>query len=182
MTKRAVSKTEVLLILIGAIYLAGSVANADDAALQGVFANPAQTDETIKPAIEVAVKDFNFISRPIARSRLKKANTVIKRVEVGRAGKAVTITLGTGNPTVTEPGAAPVKWKRNDGEVFDVSTEWQGATLVQSFVAEDGKRVNRYTLSPDGATLTMQVTISSEQLKAPVQYQLSFKREGTKNP
>jgi hypothetical protein len=154
-------------------------ANADDLRLQGVFVNTAQTEEPIKSAIEAAVKDFNFVARPIARGRLKRANPFFKRVAIERRGNSLTIVAGASKPTTTEPDHAPIKWTRDDGEVFDVSTVWQGATLIQTFASRDGTRVNRYALSSDGVTLTMQVAVSGPELAKPVQYQLSFRRETT---
>ena len=143
----------------------------------GVFVNPLQSEEPIRTAIEAALKDFNFLTRPFARSQLKKDNPVIKSVAITHGEKAVTITLGPSAPNTTEPGRSAVKWIRPDGEVFDVSTAWEGATLVQTFVASYGKRVNRYTLSADGTALALRVTLSSPQLKKPLEYQLSFNRE-----
>lgn len=173
----SVAKLAVRFAVLSATLLACFGAEAEDAMLQGVFVNPTQPEAPIKAAIETAVKDFNFIARPIARSRLKKTNSPIKRVEIGRNGKAVAIGLDSNKPIATEPGAAPIKWKRDDGEVFDVSTEWQGPALVQTFVAPDGKRVNHYSLSADGMTITMHVTLTSPQLDVPVQYDLHFKRQ-----
>jgi hypothetical protein len=42
-----------------------------------------------------------------------------------------------------------------------VTTHTDGARLEQVFDAEDGRRVNVYTLSPDGSTLTLEVTVTS---------------------
>ena len=41
------------------------------------------------------------------------------------------------------------------------------ARLEQGFDAEDGQRVNVYTLSPDGNTLTLDVTVTSPKLEQP---------------
>ena len=66
---------------------------------------------------------------------------------------------------ITSPAnGQPVKWTREDGEVFDLSTEWQGQRLVQTFRAEDGTRTNTYSISADGRVLTMHVVLRSPRL------------------
>lgn len=162
-----------LLLIVG-----GTPAVADDTRLLGAFVNRAPSEKIIAAAIDPAVADFNFIARPIARSRLKKSNPMIMRVAIAQSGADLVITLGTQKPTTATPGGPTVKWTRDDGEVLDVAFAWEGATLVQSFKAEDGIRYNRYALSPDGDTLTIDVLLTSDQLKKPVKYQLTLVREG----
>jgi len=154
----------------------GFCPSCDDVDPRGVFVNPAQSEEPIESAIEAATKDFNFLARPIARSRLKNVSPVIKRVEIRRIGPSYVITLGTASPTTTVPGGPSVQWNSDDGDVLDVSTEWQDGILVQIFVAQDGKRFNRYTVAPDG-TLVMDVTLTSPELQQPLRYQQTFQRE-----
>ena len=162
---------------IGAIgLLLAGASRADNPALQGVFVNPAQSDASIQAAIEAAAKDFNFVARPIVRSRLKKHNPVLYRVEIKQDG-VITITLANAKPSTHTPGQPPVKWTRPDGEVFDVWMEWQGATLIQTFKSEEGTRVNRYDLSGDANKLAMDVVLTGPQLKKPVKYLLTFARE-----
>jgi len=158
------------------LLMLSSVALPESPALQGVFVNPAQADAGIDSAIEAATQDFNFVTRPIARSRLKKHSPAIKRVEI-RQGAGIEIKLGDAKPSRHAPGQAPVKWVRADGESFDVTMEWQGEALVQTFVSEEGRRVNRYELSPDGQRLTMDVSLTGPQLKRPVKYTLTYTRE-----
>ena len=151
-------------------------AGAQDARLQGVFVNPTQSDQPIKTAIDAAAKEFNFLLRPIARSRLTKTNPNITRVAIMRVDDDITIQVGTSKPATARANGPTTKWSRNDEE-FDLAIAWEGKTLVQSFSAPDGKRYDRYTLSPDGNSLSLEVTITGQDLKKPVQYALAFKRE-----
>ena len=155
-------------------------ADAEDARLHGIFVNRAPSDKLIKEAIDRSVASFNFVARPVARSRLKKSNPVIARAEFGRAGTDVVVKLGAQTPSAAAPGGPTVKWTRDDGEVLDVGYSWDGTTLVQSFKAEDGMRYNRYTLSPDGTMLTVDVMLTSDRLELPVKYQLTLTRESVK--
>jgi hypothetical protein len=158
----------------------GRVARADAPALQGVFVNAAQPEQGIDAAIDAAVRSFNVAARAIARSRLKRVNVALNRVEVARHDAEITITLGSNTPSTATPGHGPAKWTRDDGEIVDVTLEWQGATLVQTVTSGESKRVNRFDLSPDGNTLTLAVTVTGPQLQTPVQYQLTFRREGAR--
>jgi hypothetical protein len=153
-----------------------TVSLADDTRLHGVFVNPTQSEQPIKVAIEEGAAQVNFLVRPIARSRLKKTNPNVTRVAISRSGDDITIQLGTSKPSTARPGGPTVKWSRDDEE-FDLVLNWEGTTLGQSFAAPDGKRINRYTLSADGKTLSVDVTVISDRLKNPVKYSLVFTRE-----
>ena len=168
------------VVLLCAALLVARGASAEAPALQGVFTNAAQPEEGINAAIDATVRSFNVAARAIARSRLKRVNVALRRVEIARRGSEIAITLGSNTPSAAIPGQAPAKWTREDGEVFDVSLEWQGATLVQTVTSGDTRRVNRFDLSPDGNTLTLAVVVTGPQLQTPVLYQLTFRREGAR--
>ena len=53
---------------------------------------------------------------------------------------------------------------------------WRNNSLHQTFRAEDGQRVNVYTLSNNGNTMTMNVTITSPRLPDPLTYRLVYNR------
>jgi len=48
--------------------------------------------------------------------------------------------------------------------------------LAQTFTSADGRRVNDYSLSPDGRTLTMQVTETSPRLSQTIAYKQVYRR------
>lgn len=166
--------------ILCATLLAGPRARADEPALAGVFTNAVQPEDGIDAAIDAAVRHFNLATRAIARGRLKRVNVALRRIEIARHGAEMAITLGTNTPSTAVPGRAPVKWTRDDGEIVDVGLEWQGATLLQTVASGESRRVNRFSLSPDGETLTLQVAVTGPNLQVPVQYQLTFRREGAR--
>jgi hypothetical protein len=166
-----------VVALLCALACPARAGQADAQRLQGVFTNPAQSEEVIDAAIEAAVGQLNFAARPFARARLKKVNLALRRVEIARNGDGVAITLGTATPVVATPGAGAVKWMRDDGDVFDVVVTWEEGTLVQTATSGESHRTNRFSLSADGAVLTMAVTLTGPQLHVPARYQLTFRRE-----
>jgi len=128
----------------------------------------------IEAAIETAVKEASFIVRPIARGRLRKTNPAYKRVKVERAGESFSVTYDERAPQVMPASGVPVKWKREDGDVFDISMRPQGADLLQTYKAEDGQRTNVFHVDPATGRLSLTVTVTSTKLPKPVVYTLTY--------
>ena len=152
-------------------------ASVRSAGLQGTFVYTPQGSDNIEQAIRNGTARMSFITRPIARSRLKKTNLAYQLLKVEHTPTRVSITRDNLAPIVTPANGQTIRWKREDGELFDVNTVWEQGSLKQTFVAKDGSRTNLLTLSPDGTTLVMQVTIRSPRLPAPIVYKLDYKRK-----
>lgn len=165
-----------LLALVLAL-LAPAMARAQTPRLEGTYTYVASASDDIGKAIEQGTAKMNFITRPIARGRLRKTNPVYRTVMIAHTPTEVRVTTDGRAPIVSPADGAPIRWKREDGEELDVSTEWEDGALEQTFEAPDGKRVNVYRLSPDGRTLTMTVTVTSPRLPAPITYDLAYARQ-----
>ncbi len=171
---KALYATPVFLFLV--LLLAG-IARADNPALTGHYLYVPERSAAVEQMVDKTVAEMNFLLRPIARSRLNKTNQPYQKITLDfPAGKASIITDKRAAIVTTADGK-PVKWKREDGEVMDVSMQWQGSALQETFAAEDGKRVNLFELSPDGTELRMLVTVSSKRLPKPLVYTLVYKRQ-----
>ena len=59
---------------------------------------------------------------------------------------------------------------------MNASMQGAGPRLEQTFTSADGRRVNDYTLSPDGRTFTMRVTETSPQLSQTITYKQVYRR------
>ena len=169
-------RTRLLLLPILAALAIPAAASAQESTMRGTFTINRQQSDNVNRAIETAVARMSFVTRPIARGRLRRTNAVYQRVVVNYTPAQVSTTFDQRRPVESPANGQPVKWTREDGEKFDLSTEWQGGRLVQTFRAEDGSRTNTYTISPDGRTLTMHVTLRSPRLSAPLEYNLVFNR------
>jgi hypothetical protein len=137
--------------------------------------DPAASDD-VKPVIDKVVASMNFITRPIARSRLAKGTKAAPTVEIAYDEREIVVTFEPKNPVRMPSSGATVSWTREDGETFQVNAQWKGAELSQTFKASDGDRNNVFRLDPSGDKLLMLVTLSSPQLPAPVQYTLVYRR------
>ena len=164
------------LLAAATLLAAPAAARAQAGAVTGTFALDRAASDNVDKAIAAAVKDMNFITRPIARGRLQKTNQPYQQVAIATSGANTVVTIDKLPPREAPSDGTPVDWTRADGEKFKLSMMWDGAQLVESFKAEDGQRVNTYALSPDGSTMTMNVKITSPRLPKPLTYKLVFKR------
>lgn len=151
-------------------------ATGNRATLDGTYTLNRAASDDINRAIDGAVAKMNFVTRPIARGRLRRTNQPYQRLVIAHTQQQVSVTTDNRAAIRTPANGTPIKWTREDGEVFDVSTEWENGTLEQTFKAEDGSRTNTFSLSPDGRTLTMNVTITSPRLSGPLRYKMVFNR------
>ena len=164
-------------LLAAALLVATPVAvRAQAGTIAGTFTLDRAASDNVDKAIATAIKDMNFVTRPIARGRLQKTNQPYKQVTIATAGANTVVTIDQQPPRQAPSTGTPVDWTRADGEKFKLSMSWDGGSLVESFKAEDGQRVNTYTLSPDGSVLTMNVRITSPRLSKPLTYKLAFRK------
>ena len=129
----------------------------------------------IAAVIESATAPMNFITRPIARSRLKKTNEVHPRIRIEHPGSELTIQYDDLQPQHMPADGSPVPWKREDGEAFILSARTGPDGLVQTYKAEDGERSNAFRVDPATGRLTVTVTVRSGRLPGPVTYSLSYR-------
>ena len=133
------------------------------------------TQPDLSKVIEVATAPMNFVVRPIARGRLKKTNTAYERITIARTSAEITIKYDDREPQHMPADGKAVSWKREDGEVFQISAHTNGESLIQTYHAEDGERINQFHLDPKSGVLSLHVTVKSHKLPNPVVYTLTYK-------
>jgi hypothetical protein len=154
----------------------GTNALAQQSTIDGTYTFDAKRSDDINATIESGVANMNFIVRPIARSRLKKTNPAYQRIVISHDASEIVVTLDARKPIRMPASGTSIKWTREDGEKFDLKGELQESMLKQTYVAEDGTRINEFQASKDGLTMTLHVTLISERLDKPLQYKLSYQR------
>lgn len=152
--------------------LAALVLQAQDTACLGTWKLAVPTD--IPAAIEKVTADMNFVTRPIARSRLKKLNPAYQRIVLARSGAEVTVQLDQRAPIRMPADGKAVAWTREDGETFQVSARPGPLEWVQHFQGEDGERTNVFRVDPATRALTLTVTVKSGKLPQPLTYTLGY--------
>lgn len=155
-----------------------ATASAPPPHLSGAFRLLEQQSDDIEAAIDGAVAKMGVVARPFARRRLRAINTRYETLSIEATDDAVVVVADPRAPIRTPASGAPVAWRREDGEQFDVRGEWRDTTFAQTFASGSGRRVNLYRLSPDGRTLDLRVEISGGGLPNPMTYRLVYQRLG----
>jgi hypothetical protein len=125
--------------------------------------------------IEAATATMNFITRPIARSRLNQTNTVYRTIRIESEDGGVAIQYDQRRPQHMPADGRTVQWTREDGQKFLISTRMDGEDLVQTYQAEDGARTNVFHVDPASRVLTLKVTVTSPRLPGPLSYDLTYR-------
>ena len=166
-----------LLLLRSAIFPGSStLVAAQDSGLDGTYILDETDSDSINEAIENAVGKLNLLTRDIARGRLKKLNPAYRQVAITSSPNEISVTVDNQPPLRTPAKGAPVAWVGPDGGKVNASMKLAGPRLAQTFTSADGRRVNDYSLSPDGRTLTMQVTETSPRLSQTLTYKQVYRR------
>jgi hypothetical protein len=168
------------LVLLAAV---PQVARAQQSPFGGTWTLNRQQSDDINAKINTAITPLNMVVRQIARPRLRSTNVAYPQLVIA-VDQNVRVDMA-GRPSVSSAtSGAPVLWHRETGRTCQavrgdcvrVTTTVASGRLTQTFAAEDGQRVNVYSVSPDGSTLTMNVTITSPRLPNPLTYRLVYNR------
>ena len=166
-----------LALLCGAIFLGSStLATAQESSLDGTYILDETDSANMKEVIEDAVGKLNFVTRDIARGRLKRLNPAYRQIAISSSPNEISVTVDNQPPLRTPANGAPVAWIGPDGGKVNASMQLADGRLTQTFTSADGRRVNDYTLSRDGRTLTMRVTETSPRLSQPITYKEVYRR------
>ena len=171
------ASTLCLVLLCCAIFLGSStLAAAQGSGLDGIYILDETDSANMNKVIEDAVGKLNFVTRDIARGRLKRLNPAYRQIAISSSPNEISVTVDNQPPLRTPADGAPVAWIGPDGGKVNASMQLADRRLAQTFTSADGRRVNDYTLSRDGRTLTMHVTETSPRLSQPITYKQVYKR------
>ena len=166
-----------LILLCSATFLGSTTQTvAQESGLDGTYILDETASDNINEVIETAVERLDFVRRDIARGRLEKLNPAYRQVAIASSPNEISVTVDNQPPLRTPAMGTPVAWAGPDGQKVYASMQLAGRRLAQTFMSADGRRVNDYTLSPDGRTLTMQVTETSPRLSQTITYKQVYRR------
>lgn len=171
----------VFMLALGLFAAGAATASAQEAAFRGTFVRDADAGDSMKKIVDMGMSKLGAAYRiwPIsgqAKKRLESTNKPYGWIQF--APDASTLTTTTDQWKLTTPKNGRLEdWSRNKDDQIDVTTRWQSGRLEHAFDAEDGRRVNVYTLSPDGNTLFMDVTVTSPKLDSPLTYRMVYRRK-----
>jgi hypothetical protein len=159
-----------LLLLLGLSTAAG----AEESSWVGTFVTD-ESDAGIQQAIEAAIADMSFLTRSVARGRLKKTNPLYRRITITRQVVMISVRFDERRPVEMPADGSVIKWTSEDGERYDLSARAEDGRLVQTFKAEDGQRVNSFS-AEDAERLTLEVQVTSPRLSKPLTYSVRYRR------
>lgn len=140
------------------------------------FVGGEKEQKALEEAIEGVVQEMLFIKRPIARGRLKDRNKVASAWVFTTAGGQIRSTAEGIMSWSSPENGGPADVKTSTGDDAKLTQKAVDNKLIQIFKTKEGQRESIFTLGDDGQTLTMAVTLVSEQLPAPLKYTLTYKR------
>jgi hypothetical protein len=137
---------------------------------------PDESDD-VHAAIERTIAPLNFIIRPIARHRLARTNHTPAHLTIEVRPDTRVVTFEGANPIPTPRDGSSLPWISGvSKELYHVHAVVRGDTLVQTIQASDGRRVDEFVVTPDGARVRLRVTLYAERLPVPLSYTLTFRR------
>ena len=165
------------VLVCSAIFLGSrTLASAQESGLDGIYILDETDSANMNEVIEDAVGKLNFVTRDIARGRLKRLNPAYRQIAISSSPNQISVTVDNQPPLRTPANGAPVAWIGPDGGKVNASMQLADGRLTQTFTSADGRRVNDYNLSRDGRTLTMRVTETSPRLSQPITYKEVYRR------
>lgn len=167
---RALSPSLALLLLSPAALVAQAPSWDGDYVL-----DPERGDNVVE-AVRRATETLNFALKPILRKKLEGSEKPPQNLNLLK-GSGVTLRIEKNLPFTAAPGS-PARWKRTDGEAFEVSMEDLAPGFALSFRQDEVVRTQRFGLSEDGRTLTLDVTLRHPKVPEPVRYKLVYRKAG----
>src|SRR3954471_7448062 len=88
---------------------------AQDSSLDGTYILDEPDSDNMNEVIEDAVEKLNFLTRDIARERLKKLNPAYRQVAITSSMNEISVTVDNQRPLRTPAKGVPVAWVGPDG-------------------------------------------------------------------
>ena len=150
--------------------------------LAGTFEYPhgeAHAQAIIRAAVEPRIQQLPGMFQGIARQRMQERMRVARQLTIA-LGRETSVTFVGERTTAVRssvPGTTTVT--NPEGREVEVTQRVSGGWLEQTFSGENGQLRQLLSTEPDGATLHLDITLSSERLGEPIRYRLDYVRRAT---
>ncbi len=136
-----------------------------------------QARRIIDRAITRAVSEMNYFVQGIAESQLRDNTPINRRLDIGfEPDGRITVSFDQRYTYTTRPRATQA-FPLPDGGTDDVTQLFRDGHLEQVFSATLGRRWNVFSLSADGASMTMSATQQGPLMPAPMNYRLEYRKQ-----
>ncbi|MBX7195820.1 MAG: hypothetical protein K1X94_27445 [Sandaracinaceae bacterium] len=132
----------------------------------------------VRAAVEPAIRALPSMFQGLARERLAQRTRMATRIEIGNAHESVQVSShGERDLSIDMPlGATPRTIRAPEGHEVQASHRLSGGWLEQVFTGPNGDLRILYSTEPDGRTLHVDTSITSERLAQPIRYRLDYVR------
>lgn len=127
--------------------------------------------------------DSRLIDSALAGLSNRAFNQRLHKASGATPGYAIRISTASGRLSINHDAkplirvlinGEPIKWRLEDGQVFDVSAKANGDAISVTFRAPDNERTITYR--GDGQQLVTETVITSPLLSTPIRYRLVYNR------
>lgn len=139
------------------------------------YAGNAQQEDARRAAIDRAVAGMSAFTRSTARNRISATTQIISSYSFSFDPGKIVVRAQSRPDMISGDKGEPADYTYN-GKTSQLTQRLVEDRISQTFVSDDGRRENEYTLSPDGQSLLLKVTVISSRLSTPVTYSLSYKK------
>jgi hypothetical protein len=139
------------------------------------YPGSAQEAEARRAAIDNAVEGLSFVTRSTARNRVSATTQILGFYTFSFEPGKIVVRPQSRPEMISGDKGEPADYVYN-GKHSTLTQVLAGDHLTQVFVSDDGRRENEFTVSQDGKTVTLKVTLTSGRLSSPVAYSLSYKK------
>ncbi len=155
-----------------------SPASAQSNRFEGTYSHDPTAGDRMEEVVDEGVSLVrSWLKRQFARSRIRETNVPYEWIRIELDDEGTRVVTDQWDLVVPYEGGIQ-GWERADGDLVDVTaTRLPDGSLRQRFQGEEGARTNVYRLSGDGRTLTMEVTVTSDQLREPLSYEQIYRAE-----
>jgi len=114
-----------LVLMCSTIFLNSSTLTAAQrSSLDGTYILDQTESDNINEVIKDAVGKLNFLTRDIARERLKKLNPAYPQIAISSPPNEISVTADNQPPLRTPANGAPVAWTAPDGRNVKLAYSW----------------------------------------------------------
>lgn len=154
-------------------------ADKSASAFQGKFKWTGNKDEkkTVSKAVDNILYSFDENIRMMAKEKLDLKTHIPEWIDIKNKGGKITIHAEGRFPEVYSL-SGPTDGKDPDGNPAELRLAKDGEKYIQTVTTSEGKRVNTYTVKPDG--LVVNGELHSPRFPAPIKYTLTYTKSAGK--
>lgn len=174
--RRPMTRLPALRWALALLVIAAPASAQGPAALAGSYELVPEESADVRAAVRTATEGAGFFVRNVGRGVLERTLAPAPELHIRFDSLGVAIGGGKQQALHTSIGGAAVRVRNERGEREQVTTHWEGDTLVRRYEAGKAQRTYRYSGSADGSMLQVTVAVTGSILPRTLEYRLTYRR------